>query len=350
MSGKHEMIDCVQSTGRMIDIPEAVGEAERAGRHDALPSLRKPPLWKRLVPFAVASVILAYLFHQIDARECLDTLRTADLSMYLPWLLAFILITFLLDTQYLAVMLRRFRYPIAWKDALGIRGVTYLLMTVDYTVGMGALIYYLKKNLSIPVMRSTGLMGFFNAITQKTLVYMSTIGLILLWPPSPLLRNFLYFCVGFVVLDLLFIVALKKMPSRGFMLRIKNLNLLRVFHEASWSSYGVLILWRSVYYALFIGFFHVALRAFHLEVPFTALLAYVPIILLVISMPITPCGFGTAQAAMLYLFKEYGPAVYIMAFGLTYSTSILVLRSVIGLCFANRITGTSSATPNREPI
>ena len=76
-----------------------------------------------------------------------------------------------------------------------------------------------------------------------------------------------------------------------------------------------------------------------MSIPLVPLIAYVPIILLIISMPIAPCGFGTAQAAMLYLFKDYGTSVNIMAFGLTYSTSVLVFRSLIGLFYSKSITG-----------
>jgi uncharacterized membrane protein YbhN (UPF0104 family) len=122
-------------------------------------------------------------------------------------------------------------------------------------------------------------------------------------------------------------------------LKIKNMNLLKVFHEASWRTYGVLIFWRTLYYTLFVIFFYIAVRAFNMQIPLVALIAYVPIILLVISMPIAPGGFGTAQATMLILFKDYGTNMDIMAFGLTYTTSILVLRYLIGLFYAKHIKG-----------
>ena len=295
--------------------------------------------WKRLLPIAVSCAILIYLFWYIDIRQCFDALMNADMTVYVPAVLVLILATFLLDTQNLAATLRHFHYPLSWKNAFTLRGVTYLIMTIDYSVGLGVLIYYLKKHLGIPVMRSTGLMAFFNGITQKALVYMAIIGLIILSPTSPLLHHLLIFLIGFAILDFLFIVVLKKLPSRGLALKIKNLNLLKVFHEAPWRTYGMLLFWRIIYYAFFIAFFYVAVRAFNMQIPLIALIAYVPIILLVISLPIAPGGFGTAQAAMLILFKDYGTNMDIMAFGLTYTTSILVLRYLIGLSFAKHIKG-----------
>jgi uncharacterized membrane protein YbhN (UPF0104 family) len=295
--------------------------------------------WKRILPVAVSCAILIYLFWYIDIRLCLSALWHAHMTVYVSSVIVLILTTFLLDTQNLAATLKHFHYPISWKNAFILRGVTYLIMTIDYSMGMGVLIYYLKNHLCIPVMRSTGLMTFFNGITQKALVYMAIIGLIILSPTSGLLRNLLIFFIGFALLDILFIVVLKRLPSRGLALKIKNLNLLRVFHEAPWRTYGVLIFWRIIYYSLFVIFFYIAVRAFDMQIPLVALIAYVPVILFVISLPIAPGGFGTAQATMLILFKNYGTNIDIMAFGLTYTTSILVLRYLIGLFFAKHIKG-----------
>lgn len=316
-----------------------MGEMELPHEEKARLFLMNPKIWKRLLPLAVSCAILIYLFWHIDIRLCVSALMNADMTIYIPSVIVLILATFLLDTQNLAATLKHFHYPLSWKNAFTLRGITYLIMTIDYSVGMGVLIYYLKKHLGIPVMRSTGLMTFFNGITQKALIYMATIGLIILSPTSALLDKLLLFFIGFVILDLLFIVALKKLPPRGLALKIRNLNLLKVFHEASWRTYGILLFWRIIYYTFFIVFFYVAVRAFNMQIPLIALIAYVPIILLVISLPIAPGGFGTAQATMLILFKDYGTNMDIMAFGLTYTTSILVLRYLIGLSFAKHIKG-----------
>jgi hypothetical protein len=306
---------------------------------EAFPPRGKVPLWKRAIPFFIAGGIITYLFVHIDMRKFLAALLGADISLYIPWLIVFIVITFLLDTQNLSLVLKNFRHPIAFRSALNIRGGTYLLMTIDHTLGMGALVYYLKHELAIPVMRSTGVMLFFNTITQLTLAIMAIIGLVLVHPSSWPLKYFFILSIGFVGLVFLFVAAVKRLPYRGYGSKIKGLSLVKVFHEASWRSYCSLILWRGVYYLVFIGFFYIAVRAFHMDIPLPILTAYVPIILLVISMPITPCGFGTAQAAMIYLLGDYGTIGNIMAFGLTYSTSILLLRSLIGLFFVNSIAG-----------
>jgi hypothetical protein len=66
--------------------------------------------------------------------------------------------------------------------------------------------------------------------------------------------------------------------------------------------------------------------------------AYLPVILLIISIPISAFGLGTSQAAMLFLFKDYGSPAQIMAFSLTYSASIIVLRGIIGAYYYSIVT------------
>jgi hypothetical protein len=292
---------------------------------------------KRVFPFMTGVAILAYLFRHIDIKRCLEALACADIVAFAPWLAVFALTSFLMDTQNLRQMLRQFHYPISFSKAMDIRGITYLLMSIDYSLSLGALVYYLKRDLSIPVMRSTSLMLFFNAVTHFALVIMTIIGLLVLMPSVPLLQYFLVFCIGLALFNVSLVAMLKRLPARGYMLKIKNLHMIKTFIEASWASFWGLVFWRSLYYALFIIFFYGAFRFFHMQIPIITLIAYIPIILLVISLPIAPCGLGSTQAAMIYLFRGYGTNENIMALGLAYSTSIIVFRSLIGLFFAGRM-------------
>jgi hypothetical protein len=64
----------------------------------------------------------------------------------------------------------------------------------------------------------------------------------------------------------------------------------------------------------------------------------VPVILLVISIPVSAFGLGTSQAAMLILFRDYGTQAQILAFSLAYSASIVILRGAIGALYYGVIT------------
>jgi uncharacterized membrane protein YbhN (UPF0104 family) len=339
-SGRHTAMEGTKETDRQAMSGKAWQAARPGpgGAGDGRPRGRSPR-WRRAAPFLAAAGIMAWLFLHIDRAAFLAAVESADVSLFVPWLLAFVLATFVLDAQNLAAVLRELGHPMSFRSLVGIRGGTYLLMTLDHTLGLGALAWCLQRELSIPALRVAGLMLFFNTITQFTLVAMTIAGLALITPATPLLRYFLVACIVFAGAVVLFVGAGKTLASRGQGTGIWSSSLLRVFHEASWKGYCSLVFWRVVYYVPFIVFFSVGARAFHMNIPMIALTAYVPIILLVISMPVTPGGFGTAQAAMIYLFGGYGSDGNIMAFGLAYSTSVLLLRSLIGLMFASSVSG-----------
>ena len=83
----------------------------------------------------------------------------------------------------------------------------------------------------------------------------------------------------------------------------------------------------------FVIFFYFAVRAFHMQIPFMALTALVPIIFFIGNLPITPFGLGTIQAAMLYFFQDYGTQANILAMSLVYTVSLMIFRALIGLYY-----------------
>lgn len=76
-----------------------------------------------------------------------------------------------------------------------------------------------------------------------------------------------------------------------------------------------------------------AARAFGLAIPFPAMAAYLPIILLVASLPGNVAGFGTAQGAWLFFFTPFADGAKILAFVFLWQASIAVAVIVRGLPF-----------------
>ena len=296
-------------------------------------------LAKQLLPWIAAAAILLFLFWRIDIKQFLNALFEANLYLYLPAVIVFILGAFLLDAQNIKAILHHFSYEVPYKQVLGIRGITYLLMTINWTVGMGGMAYYLKQVGGIPLMRSTALIFFFNAITQITMFLMAGIGCLLVSEPSVIVNKMFIVCIVGLGAYIIFISILKILPSWKILKKIKNMALLKVFHEASVKSYFLLTFWRVLYYLAFIAFYYAGVKAFHMDIPLIELLTSVPIILLVISLPITPMGLGTSQAAMILLFKDFGSEPNILAFSIVYLVSVQLLRSIIGLCYIKKFAG-----------
>jgi len=132
----------MDNPGKISGAQAVIGEMDIRAEEGVRSFLGTLKNWKRILPVAVSCAILIYLFWYIDIRLCLSALWHAHMTVYVSSVIVLILTTFLLDTQNLAATLKHFHYPISWKNAFILRGVTYLIMTIDYSMGMGVLIYY----------------------------------------------------------------------------------------------------------------------------------------------------------------------------------------------------------------
>jgi hypothetical protein len=314
---------------------------EQSGREAEVMQLAKTGFSyvKRLLPWLVGAGILAYLIWRIEVNPLLSALSHADVALYVPVVMAFIAVNFLADTQNMHALLKGPVENITFHDSLIIRGASYLLMIVDYTLGMGSIVYYLKKYKNLPIFEGTGLMLFLSYTTHISLLVMAITGsLLAVDSNSAWLRQIAILCGFTLAIAVTLIILYKVLPDKGFLIKIKQSVFVKIFIDSPARMYAVNTFYRCCFYFTFILFFYVAVKAFNMDIPFMALLAYVPVILLVISIPISAFGLGTSQAAMLFLFKDYGTPAQIMAFSLTYSASIIVLRGLLGAFYYSIIT------------
>ena len=294
---------------------------------------------KRLLPWLVGAGILAYLIWRIEINPLLDALSRADVVLYVPVLMVFMAVNFLADTQNMHALLKEPVESITFYDSMIIRGASYLLMIVDYTLGMGSVVYYLKKYKNLSIFQGTGLMLFLSYTTHISLLIMAIAGSVLAVDShSAWLRQIAILCASILAIAVMLIILYKVLPDKGFLTKIKQSVFVKIFIDSPARMYIVNTVYRCGFYITFILFFYVAVKAFNMDIPFMALLAYVPVILLVISIPISAFGLGTSQAAMLFLFKDYGTPAQIMAFSLTYSASIILLRGMLGAFYYSIIT------------
>jgi hypothetical protein len=75
-----------------------------------------------------------------------------------------------------------------------------------------------------------------------------------------------------------------------------------------------------------------AATAFGLEIPLTVMLSYIPVILVVASLPVNVAGFGAVQGAWL-LLSPWAPGERILAFSVVWQTLSAVAIVIRGLPF-----------------
>ncbi len=74
-------------------------------------------------------------------------------------------------------------------------------------------------------------------------------------------------------------------------------------------------------------------QAFHLSVPFSAVLAYLPLGIFIGLIPVTVAGMGTRDAALIQFFGAYASPAQSLGVGIFYSLSAYWLPVLVGLAF-----------------
>lgn len=302
---------------------------DKANKCEAKDAKQLTRILSKTTPWVIGSSVLVYLIWRIQPRPLIDAMSHAQLLIYIPALIVFVYLSFLVDTQNLQALMKSFGYAFSFAESRTIRGASYLIMVVDYTLGMGSIVYFFNKTKQISLLRGTAIMLYYNYINQMALALLAIAGYPLLGRWIPWLTKGLLVCLLLIFITVA-IIGILKHSNHILAMKLKGTVLAQSFAESSAKTYFINIIYRMGYYFSYVVFFYAAVRAFAMDIPFTTLVAYVPIILLVISIPVSPFGLGTSQATMLFLFKDYGSQPQILAFSLAYTISLLVLRAVLG--------------------
>lgn len=286
------------------------------------------------IKWLIAVAVLYYLFRQVDKDKLLLALSAANLAIYLPLSVCFVALWFLIESQNLMFLFNMFGHGLTFKEMRFIRGASYMLMIINYNLGLGAIAWYLKNRNGIALTRAGSVMFFYYFVESVGITFFAMVGCLLIYGQSPGIYGKIILiagCMFFSYIALFFLIRF--LPGRGLFTRFRSSALLATFYEADFPNYFKLSGLRAVYFASFIFFFYFGLKSFDVHVPLLSLIGLVPVIFFIGNIPVTPFGIGTIQAAMMFFFKGYGLEENILSFSVAYSATLLFLRAPIGLIY-----------------
>ena len=108
-------------------------------------------------------------------------------------------------------------------------------------------------------------------------------------------------------------------------------DLFLTFREATIRDLLATLIFRLPLHLSFVIAIFLSVRFFHAHIPITSLLASIPLIYLIGSLPITPGGLGTTQAAFVILLQNHITAVSITA-GTSTPEGLLLAMSILWAC------------------
>ena len=290
----------------------------------------------RILPWAVTLALLFYVFRSISFPQILTALVSAA-SWTVPALVLLVLCVYLGDSFAIWKTFGWFVARLSFREVLVVRGATYLLALVNYTVGQGAIVYFVNRSRGIPLLRGTAAVLLVMGTNILLLLILASIGLLVAPDMPPALRNVVFGAYG----ALAFYVLLLVLRPRWLTSR----PIFDVLFAAGVSGHLRALLVRFPHIGVLMVFTYTSLRAFGVQVPVSQAVLYLPIIYFISVLPIAVMGLGTTQAAMLYFLSSYVPnatpaaaKAAILAASLGGQAVALAVQVVIGVfCMRNQL-------------
>lgn len=254
-------------------------------------------LWRRLLPWFVAALLLSYLFWRIDLALLLEQLAAINYPAYLAFLVVFcgaLLVTDSIATSY---VYRRLVAPISVKEFLVIRAASYLPTVINHHLGQVWLTYCISRTYGARMWRTAGATALFYVTTFGCLVALAAISFVLDPTALPWLPTILAVLIG---LGVLYLGVVWWAPAA-----LGRFNFVAPIFEMGVGGHLVAFAYRIPHMAvIFVGTW-VPFLFFGVDIPLISALALMPPLLLMSAIPVTPQGVGTRDAVALYLFVSF---------------------------------------------
>jgi Lysylphosphatidylglycerol synthase TM region len=278
------------------DTPDQVEPAPAAAA--VAPQAAAPTSWwRRALPFVVAVALIAFTLRRIDLHAFAEHLAAVNAPAFLLFAGGFVLALLTADALATATVYRRTVAPVSFREFWVLRGASYLPSILNHHVGQAILTYYVSRRYGVSLARMAGGTLLVYASWMGCLLGAGSIAMVVvgwpLWQPALVLG------AGVVYLA---IIAWR--PAR-----LSSVKLLAPLFEAGLAGHLVALLVRLPHFAvLFLGTW-LPFLFFGVNIPLAAALTYVPILMVAVTLPITPQGVGTRALLAVTFFSRFAPGV-----------------------------------------
>ena len=264
---------------------------------DQAPAPRPVALWRRALPFVVAAALLTWVFTSIDWGEFVAAIVRTNILGFVGFGLAFTVVLLAADAYATSRVYRATVAEVSTADLFVVRGASYLPTMLNYHVGIAWMTWYMAKVKGASLWRMSGATLIVYATTFGALYVLGLAGAIL---AGDRVAGLVPIVVGIGVAAIVYLAVLAWKPTF-----LTKRPLLSPLFETGVQGQLVLFAQRLPHVAvLFVGTW-APFEFFGVHIPVEQAFALIPVILLVLAFPIAPQGFGTRDAAALFLLTGF---------------------------------------------
>jgi hypothetical protein len=286
---------------------------------------------RTFLPWLVGLGILAYLLLPYMQPEKRAALRVAFGRAPVQATLLGIagaLVAYLFDTLATWWVLAMAAVRLRFREVAVIRGVTYFLAIVNYSLGQVAMIFVLSRH-GVRAARATGIMLFIMGANVLVLLAFASLSIVGGAEAPPFLRTIIYVMAASLPVYFL-IIALRPrfLATRPMFEPLFDLGIfghLKGFLARLPHVTGMILSQWLV------------MRCFGVAVPFATAALYMPIVFAIAVLPISPQGLGTSQALAIQFFARFAPGdsdaqrAAVLAFSLYILVVWCITQIIIGV-------------------
>ena len=296
---------------------------------------------KKILPWLVAVAIFGYLFHKYPLANIWNSLKSINIPAFIAVAVLYFGIMYLIDTCVITKILKHFGHESSFKEMLPARGVTYLIMVINYAASQAAFALYQNRKHGLPMSEMFGIFGIIVVLDLAILATLAAITTFFTtWPfdvagmnIGQFVRFFTFAIYAAFVFNWLFWRG--TFGKIGFLERLRTKDFFSVLSRARFGDYLSVFLWRLPVHVLIMGGMYFAIKPFNASIPFVNVVANIPLIYFIGAIPISPGGIGTSNIALVELLKPFITAPAISA-GVVTAGELLFSFSLVWM-FANYI-------------
>ena len=312
---------------------------------------------KQLLPWVLSLGFVAYLVLTTDMSKVGNALEHADWLRLVGFMTLVVVLSFVADTATLVPLLRRFVAPTTFREVVAIKGVSYFLNAVNYSLAAGGMAWIFHRKHGVPFLRAFSALIWFFFVDVIALAVMLTFGVLL---GRDVLATGPFADTVPIVLAVVWgiVAAAFVYWNLGVDLKVfaffRKWRIFQIFAEATFRDYLVFTGLRVLFISVYVLMHWLLLPAFGVDIPLPMLLVYTPLITFVIVIPATMSGLGAAQTVMVALFAPHvgldpaASAAVILAYSTVIGPLMAVTRLLIGYIYMATIT--RDIVPTEEAI
>jgi hypothetical protein len=289
-------------------------------------------VFANLWPWLVALAILTFLFWWIPLEALKESFKAGPWIILTAYTCLQVLLVLLADSYATRLSLAITGFRKRFSEIFLVRGSTYVLAILNYSLGQGALGIYLQRS-GLSAHHSAGAVLFLLVVNFGTLLFVAGLGLLVGGLSHWSLVGSYLFTFGLAGAMIAYLATVSIRPRF-----LQEYRLLAPLLDAGLCGYLRAAAGRVPHVVIMVLTYWGAMRLWGIFVPLPHGLVMLSGIFFLNALPLSPAGLGTTQAALVLLFSHYVPfsnpqaqKATVLAFSLAYNFIMITTQAIIGI-------------------